>query len=290
MTILQAEALSYAFPGGIAALSALSLTIAQGRRLAILGPNGAGKTTLLLHLNGTLRPDSGRVLLDGEPARYSRAGLTAWRRRVGLVLQDPDDQLFAASVFEDVSFGPLNLGLSEPQARERVGEALAALQIADLADRATHMLSGGQKKRVAIAGAVAMRPDVLLLDEPTAGLDQESCEHLLAVLGELSATGTTLVFTTHDVNLAWTLADDVALFSGGQVIAHGAAETLLAGGEALAAARLRPPLLLELALKARTLGWLAGADPLPRAPRDMLALMDPPGSAGLEQAQSPRRP
>jgi cobalt/nickel transport system ATP-binding protein len=280
MKILEAEALSYAFPGGIAALSDLNLTIARGRRLAILGPNGAGKTTLLLHLNGTLRPNSGQVLLDGKPAGYSLASLTAWRRRVGLVLQDPDDQLFAASVFEDVSFGPLNLGLSEPQARERVNEALGALRIADLADRATHMLSGGQKKRVAIAGAVAMRPDVLLLDEPTAGLDQDACTHLLAVLGELSAGGTTLVFTTHDVDLAYTLADDVALFSGGGVIAHGSTESVLADAKALAAAHLRPPLLLELGLKARAFGWLAG-DPLPRVPQDMLDLMDAVGRRGL---------
>jgi cobalt/nickel transport system ATP-binding protein len=283
MTVLQAEGLTYAFPGGIPALSGLSLTIERGKRLAILGPNGAGKTTLLLHLNGTLRPQSGRVLLNGEPVGYSRAGLTAWRRRVGLVLQDPDDQLFAASVFEDVSFGPLNLGLSEPQARERVNEALAALRIADLADRATHMLSGGQKKRVAIAGAVAMRPDVLLLDEPTAGLDQDACGHLLTVLEALSAAGTTLVFTTHDVDLAYTLADDVALFSGGKVIARGSAETVLAGCEAMAAAHLRPPLLLELGLKARAFGWLAAGNPLPRRRQDMLDLMDAVGGRGLER-------
>ena len=274
MTILEADAVSYAFPGAIVALSGLSLAISRGRRLAILGPNGAGKTTLLLHLNGTLRPSSGRVLLDGEATGYSRAALTAWRRRVGLVLQDPDDQLFAASVFEDVSFGPLNLGLSAPQARKRVNDALAALRIADLADRATHMLSGGQKKRVAIAGAVAMRPDVLLLDEPTAGLDHDAYEHLLSVLGELSAGGTTLVFTTHDVDLAYTLADEVVLFSGGTVIAHGPAETVLADGKALAGAHMRPPLLLELGLKARAFGWLSGEDPLPRRPQDMLDLMD----------------
>lgn len=281
MTILQAEALSYVFPGAIAALSGLSLTVRRGRRLAILGPNGAGKTTLLLHLNGTLRPTSGRVLLDGEPVGYSRASLTVWRRRVGLVLQDADDQLFAASVFEDVSFGPLNLGLDAPQARERVNEALAALRIAELADRATHMLSGGQKKRVAIAGAVAMRPDVPLLDEPTAGLDHDACGHLLSVLSELSAGGTTLVFTTHDVDLAYTLADEVALFSGGTVIAHGPAETVLADGKALAEAHLRPPLLLELGLKARVFGWLASGEPLPREPQDMLALMDRVGERGL---------
>jgi cobalt/nickel transport system ATP-binding protein len=280
MTILEADAVSYAFPGGIAALSELSLTIRRGRRLAILGPNGAGKTTLLLHLNGTLRPHSGRVLLNGTPAGYSRARLTAWRRRVGLVLQDADDQLFAASVFEDVSFGPLNLGLDAPQARERVNAALAALRIGGLADRPTHMLSGGEKKRVAIAGALAMRPDVLLLDEPSAGLDHAACADLLSVLRDLSAGGTTLVFTTHDVDLAYSLADEVALFNGGRVIVHGPAESVLADGEALAAAHLHPPLLLELGLKARAFGWLAAGEPLPRKPRDMLDLLDSVGGRG----------
>ncbi len=274
MTILEAEALAYTFPGGIPALSDLNLVIRRGRRLAILGPNGAGKTTLLLHLNGTLRPASGRVLLDGAPTADSRSGLTAWRRRVGLVLQDPDDQLFAASVFEDVSFGPLNLGLGDEEARERVNEALAALRIADLADRPTHMLSGGQKKRVAIAGAVAMRPDVLLLDEPTAGLDHHASVHLLSVLRKLSAAGTTLVFTTHDVDLAYTLADEVALLNGGQVVAHGPSETMLADGETLGKAHLHPPLLLQVALKARSLGWLADGDALPRKPREVLDLME----------------
>lgn len=175
MTLLEAYGLTYDYPGGVQALSGLDLSVERGRRLAILGPNGAGKTTLLLHLNGTLRPTSGRVLLDGVVAGYCRADLTVWRRRVGLVLQDADDQLFAASVAEDVSFGPLNLGLSDEEARQRVDEALAALRIADLADRPTHMLSFGQKKRAAIAGAVAMRPEILLLDEPTAGTRPAEC-------------------------------------------------------------------------------------------------------------------
>jgi cobalt/nickel transport system ATP-binding protein len=274
MTILEADALTYTFPGGVPALSGLNLSIRSGRRLAILGPNGAGKTTLLLHLNGTLRPTSGRVLLDGEAAGYSRADLTRWRRKVGLVLQDSDDQLFAASVFEDVSFGPLNLGLSDEEARERVTEALTALNIADLADRPTHMLSGGQKKRVAIAGAVAMRPDVLLMDEPTAGLDHHASIHLIAVLRKLSAEGCVLVFTTHDVDLAYDLADDVALFNGGKVVAHGPSDIVLADGEALGKAHLKPPLLLQVALKARSLGWLADGQPLPRKPQELFKLMD----------------
>jgi len=272
--LLEAQGLGYAYPGGITALAELNLTIARGRRLAILGPNGAGKTTLLLHLNGTLRPSAGQVLLDGAATGHSRAALAAWRRRVGLVLQDADDQLFAASVAEDVSFGPLNLGLDEAEAAERVAQALAALGIADLADRPPHMLSYGQKKRVAIAGAVAMRPQVLLLDEPTAGLDHHGAVHLLAALERLEAEGTTLVFTTHDVDLAYAFADDVALFESGQVLAQGPAATLLADAALLQSARLAPPLALTIGLKAQAAGLLAKGQTLPRGNAEILDLVD----------------
>ncbi|MBC7951715.1 MAG: ATP-binding cassette domain-containing protein [Rhodospirillaceae bacterium] len=272
--ILEARGLTYAYPGGVTALSGLDLGVQRGKRLAILGPNGAGKTTLLQHLNGTLKPKAGTIRLDGAVMGHGRTDLAAWRRRVGLVLQEPDDQLFAPSVFEDVSFGPLNLGLSETETRQRVDEALAALRIADLADRPTHMLSFGQKKRAAIAGAVAMRPDVLLLDEPTAGLDQFGAVHLLAVLEKLQAGGATLVFTTHDVDLAWAWADDIALFDSGQVARQGRPEEVLADAEALSRARLKPPFLLELGLKARQRGWLGPDQPLPRSRSEAMALLD----------------
>jgi len=249
--ILEARGLGHVYPGGITALDGLDLGVRKGAKLAVLGPNGAGKTTLLLHLNGTLRPSSGRVLLDGAEPGSSRAALGHWRRRVGLVLQDPDDQLFAATVAEDVSFGPLNLGLSEAEARQRVSEALDQLGIPDLAERPTHMLSFGQKKRAAIAGAIAMRPDVLLLDEPVAGLDHRGARLLLAALGRLAAAGTTLVFTTHDVDLAWAFADEVALFESGKVIRQGPVAEVLADRPALDRAGLEPPLLLELGFRTR---------------------------------------
>ncbi|HVI51816.1 MAG TPA: ABC transporter ATP-binding protein [Candidatus Sulfotelmatobacter sp.] len=272
--LLEAKSLHHAYPGGVPALQGLDLSIAQGRKLAILGANGAGKTTLLLHLNGSLRPSAGDILLDGQPVSYGRAALAAWRRRIGLVLQEADDQLFAASVAEDVSFGPLNLGLSEEEAAERVAEALEALRIGDLADRATHMLSFGQKKRAAIAGAVAMRPEILLLDEPSAGLDSHSTVHLLSVLNKLAAAGTTLVFTTHDVDLAYGFADDIALFDQGRVLAQGRAETILSDDALLKQARLKPPFILELGLQARRLGLLADADPLPRSRAEALELLE----------------
>ncbi|HTH17745.1 MAG TPA: ATP-binding cassette domain-containing protein [Magnetospirillum sp.] len=289
MTILEACDLTYAYQGGDAALSGLSLKVTKGRRLAILGPNGAGKTTLLLHLNGTLRPVSGQVRLDGVAVGYTRTDLRDWRRRVGLVLQEADDQLFAASVAEDVSFGPLNLGLGEDETRQRVEEALAALRIADLAGRPTHMLSFGQKKRVAIAGAVAMRPDVLLLDEPTAGLDHHGSVHLLAVLEKLEAGGTTLVFTTHDVDFAYGFAHDIALFDEGTVVAQGEAVDILADDDLMQKARLKPPLALALGLKARALGLLPDGAGLPRGRRDLERLLERLADASGGQPVEPIR-
>jgi cobalt/nickel transport system ATP-binding protein len=285
MIVLEARGLTFAYQGGVSALRGLDLEVARGRRLAILGPNGAGKTTLLLHLNGTLKPTAGQLRLDGAVTGYSKAALAAWRRRVGLVLQDPDDQLFAASVAEDVSFGPLNLGLDEQEVRRRVGEALSALRIAELADRPTHMLSYGQKKRVAIAGAVAMRPDVLLLDEPTAGLDHHGSVHLLAVLEKLEALGTTLVFTTHDVDLAYGFAQDVALFDGGRMLGQGEAGAILADRDLMRQVHMKPPVVLGLGLKMQELGLIGPDEPLPRRQRDLELVLERAAGCGSVEHQ-----
>lgn len=219
--LIEAHDLHYTFAGGIPALSGVDFAVRPGARVALLGANGAGKTTVLLHLNGSLKPSRGTLRLGGEMAGYDRAALMRWRTRVGLVLQDPDDQLFAGTVYEDVSFGPLNLGLPEPDVRARVTFALEALGIADLAARPAHMLSFGQKRRAAIAGIVAMRPQVLLLDEPTAGLDPHGVGQLLATLDALAAAGTALVLSTHDVDLAYAWAETVALMDHGRIIAEG---------------------------------------------------------------------
>ncbi len=274
MSLLEARSLTHVYPGGVRALNQLELRIERGRRLAILGANGSGKTTLLLHLNGTLRPHDGLVLLDGAAMRYDSDSLTEWRRRVGLVLQNADDQLFAASVAEDISFGPLNLGLDEAETRLRVQRALSALHISHLADRATHMLSFGQKKRVAIAGIAAMQPEILLLDEPTAGLDYEGTEDLLSVLTGLEQLDTTLVFTTHDVDLAYRFADDVALFEGGKTLAQGPIEEILADEALTRAARLQTPFLLKLGLRAREAGVLEPGEHLPRTQEEALRLFE----------------
>jgi cobalt/nickel transport system ATP-binding protein len=275
MSLLEARALTHVYPGNVRALERLDLRVERGQRLAILGANGAGKTTLLLHLNGTLRPQAGEVLLDGKAMAYDQTSLTAWRRRVGLVLQNADDQLFAPSVAEDVSFGPLNLGLDEEETCRRVASALAAMHISHLAERATHLLSGGQKKRVAIAGLVAMQPEILLLDEPTAGLDHEGTEDLLAVLEGLGHNDTTLVFSTHDVEIAYRFANEVALFHDGKVLAQGPTAEILSNQDLTKQAHLDAPLLLKLGLQAKKLGILSANDPLPRTAEAALRLLKP---------------
>lgn len=273
--VLEAADLAYAYEPGLPVLTGASLKLHAEQRVAVLGPNGGGKTTLFRLLAGALAPSAGAVLLDGEPVRRTRAGLLALRTHTQLVLQNPEDQLFAASVAQDVSFGPVNLGLPDVEVRARVERALAALGITELADRPTHLLSFGQKKRAAIAGAVAMAPRLLILDEPTAGLDPAGVEELLATLTALHTAGTTTVLATHDVDLAHRWADEVAVVCGGTVTT-GPADAILADTALLRAARLGPAWVPAVArLLAR-----AGLDARPRTPDELIALLGELGDVG----------
>jgi cobalt/nickel transport system ATP-binding protein len=268
---LTAEQLVVGYERSRPVLDGASLTVPAGRRLAVLGANGSGKTTLLRCLSGALRPSSGTVAVDGMPLEHSRRGLRSHRQEVQLVLQDPDDQLFSASVAQDVSFGPLNLGLDEAAVRERVDEALGLLAVDSLAARPTHQLSYGERKRVAIAGAVAMRPCVLLLDEPTAGLDPSGVAEALAALARLQEHDSTVVMSTHDVNLALRWADEVAVVVDRTVV-QGRPEDVLGDDALLARARLGRPWALTLGARLRDLGLLPDG-PLPRDVADLLAAL-----------------
>ncbi len=222
-------------------LRGVDLHVDDGARLALLGANGSGKTTLLRCLSGALRPTAGDVLLDGVPLRHTKAGLRTHRSRVQLVLQDPDDQLFSADVYADISFGPLNQGLSDADAAARVEETLKALTITHLAERPTHQLSFGEKKKVAMAGALAMRPNVLLLDEPTAGLDPAGVDELLEILGQLEAT---IILATHDVDTAFEWASEFAIVEDGGITQGG--PELFNDDSLVNRARLRKPWHLRL--------------------------------------------
>ena len=220
-TILKLEDVSYRYADGTNALNGCSLTIRRAARSAVLGANGAGKTTMFLHLNGILHPTTGRVLCEDAPLDYSRKGLRALRSRVGMVFQNPDSQLFSASVREDVSFGPMNLGLAERIVRMRVEEALQAVGMTALADKPAHNLSYGQKKRVCIAGVLAMQPEIIVRDEPMAGLDAAMQEELMVILQKLHAAGMTIIIATHDLDFAYAWADETIVMEAGRLLAHG---------------------------------------------------------------------
>ncbi|MFF7266740.1 energy-coupling factor ABC transporter ATP-binding protein [Streptomyces sp. NPDC008159] len=270
--LVALRGVSFAYEDGPAVLSDLDFEVREGRALALLGRNGSGKTTLMRLLSGGLRPRSGELAVEGRPVSYDRKGLTGLRTTVQLVVQDPDDQLFAASVAQDVSFGPLNLGLPDDQVRIRVDEALAALGVSALADRPTHLLSYGQRKRTAIAGAVAMRPRVLILDEPTAGLDPDGQERLLATLDGLRRSGTTVVMATHDVDLALRWADDAALLTPAGA-RTGPVAAMLARTDLLEQAGLRLPWGIAVTRLLRERGLLTDDAPGPRTPEELAALV-----------------
>jgi cobalt/nickel transport system ATP-binding protein len=213
--ILQVRDLHFAYPDGHAALCGISLKMCEGDKAALVGPNGAGKSTLMLHLNGILE---GRGEIEVGGLRLTRDNLPVIRSMVGLVFQNPDDQLFSPTVFEDVAFGPLHMGLPEDEVRARVTEALAAVRMGSYADRLSHHLSMGEKKRIAIATVLSMRPSLLILDEPSAGLDPRARRALIHLLRDLPIT---MLVSTHDMALVKELFPRTIVMDDGQIVADG---------------------------------------------------------------------
>ena len=226
----------FAYPDGHVALDGISLTLRAGERVAVLGPNGAGKSTLCLHLNGILRAAAGEVVVGG--VTVDDRSIAETRRRVGLVFQDPDDMLFMPTVEQDVAFGPANLGLDRDAVRARVDEALEMVGMTAVRNRPPHHLSFGQRKRVAAAAVLAMRPDVLVLDEPSSNLDPRSRREFAELLMTLPQT---LVLVTHDLPYAWQLCDRAVVIDHGRVAADGPIAEILGDPALLAAHDLELP-------------------------------------------------
>lgn len=270
-SILEARGVSFAYGPSKWAVREMNFALESPRRVALLGANGVGKSTLMLLLNGTLRPHEGELAVLGRPIDYSKPGLQWLHRKVGIVLQDPDDQLFGATVEQDVAFGPLNNGIESEGARKLVMQTLASLGIMHLADRPIHELSLGEKKRVALAGVLVLQPEIILLDEPTAGLDFVGITSMLNLLGRLHEAGTTIVISTHDTDLAYEWAEDAWVLRDGHIAAQGPIEEVMQRGEVLRAAHLRVPWLMEMGLAIQKGRSDLAGERLPRTRDEMIA-------------------
>jgi cobalt/nickel transport system ATP-binding protein len=241
-SMLETDTLRYTYPDGMVALNGISMRVEQGSMTALIGGNGAGKSSLLHCCNGILRPQSGGLLFRGAPVEYSRKKLEELRRQVGIVFQNPDAQLFSASVYEDISFGLCNLKLPADEIRNRVKEVMQKTGVEDIQERPVHRLSFGQKKRVALAGVLAMNPALLLLDEPTAGLDPKGAAEIMHLVQSMQrASGMTVVIATHDIEIVPLFCDQVCLMQKGSLVDAGTSEEIFSHRDLVRRAGLRLP-------------------------------------------------
>lgn len=260
--ILRLEKINYHYQGDHAALKDVSVTLNEAERVAVLGNNGAGKSTFFLCCNGILKPQSGKIYLRGTPVGRAKKEMSRLRQTVGLVFQDPDSQIIAGTVEAEVSFGPMNLGLTETEVRRQVDEAIAKMQLEDFRNRAPHYLSGGEKKRVSIADVLAMRPELLLLDEPASSLDPANTRLLEHNLDILTEKGLGLIIATHDVDFAWRWAERILVFNQGTLAADDVPEAVFSDRSLLERCGLEQPTLFQV-------GKIFGISPLPKRVSDL---------------------
>ena len=243
-TILSVKNLSYSYNEDKKALNGISLDIHRGERLAVIGSNGAGKSTFFLNLNGVLTPDKGEIFFEGKP--IDKKNIIELRKNVGIVFQNADNQIIASTVLAEVSFGPMNMKLPRDEVISRCEEAMKYMNITHLKDRPPHYLSGGEKKCVSIADIIAMKPKVIIFDEPTEGLDPINKKMLEDVLDRLNKEGKTILISSHDVDFAYRWADRAVVFSDGEIIADDTPVNLFRNDDIIKRARLRRPVILEI--------------------------------------------
>ena len=246
-SIIKADNLYFTYDGeNTPALNGLSLDIQKGKKIAVMGANGSGKSTFFLCLNGILKPQKGTLSFCGTPYSYDRKSLLELRHRIGIVFQDPDNQLFSASVLQEISFGILNLGADSETALKETEKIMDALDITELKDRPTHILSGGQKKQVAIADILVMHPDIVILDEPAAALDPKHTALVNGTIDQMTEAGLTVLISTHDPDYAFSWADQIILFHQGRVLKSGSPIEVFSDQAALTLTNLSRPAVLSM--------------------------------------------
>lgn len=270
-TILQVKNLHYAYDEKKTALNGINLDIYEGERIAIVGSNGAGKSTFFLNINGVLTPEEGEIRFLGEPV--TKKTLKKLRKNIGIVFQDADNQIVASTVKAEVSFGPMNLKLPKEIVQERVRTAMEYMNISEYGDRPPHYLSGGEKKRVAIADIIAMEPKAIIFDEPTAALDPLNAAMLEEVLTRLSAEGKTLLVSTHDVDFTYRWAERVLVFCGGEIIADGTPLEIFRDAEVVKRANLQRPMMLDVYEGLVSAGLVPDNGAYPRVPEELLEIL-----------------
>jgi cobalt/nickel transport system ATP-binding protein len=244
--ILETRNLSFQYPDGTKALRNINLKIEKGKKISVVGVNGSGKSTLFLNFNGVLKPTEGILLYKGKEVKHNHRSLLELRKNIGIVFQDPENQLFSASVFQEVSFGAMNLRIAEDEVRNRVNEALRNVGMYEYKDKAVHFLSYGQKKRVSIADILVMKPEIIVFDEPTSSLDPKHSKQMVKIFDELNDNGMTVILSTHDVELAYSYSDYVIVMKDGQIVKQGTPVEIFSDDNLIRDCYLEKPMVLEI--------------------------------------------
>lgn len=273
-SMLEAKHISYTYEDGTCALKDVSVTIHKGRKIVLMGENGSGKSTFFLCLNGILRPQSGALWKDGKPYDYSKKELLKLRSQIGIVFQDPDNQLIMGNVRQEISFGLLNMGASVFEAEQKVDQILRELRIENIGEKPIHGLSGGQKKQVAIADIMVMSPELMILDEPAASLDPFHIQIIRKMIDELTERGITVLIATHDVDFAYQWADEIILFHEGQVLLQGTPMEVFTQKGLLSVCHLTQPVVLELFYRLQKKALLPASNPIPRTLEELEHCME----------------
>ena len=274
-TIFETKDLCYRYKGSDKlALKDVNMKINGSKRTALLGANGAGKSTLFFSLNGVFKPESGQVLYEGNEVSYDKEDLVRLRSEVVVVLQNPDDQIFSTTVEEDVAFGPLSIGLSREETENRIENALFTVGMTGYRKRSLQQLSYGQKKRVALAGALAVRPKVMIWDEPTAGLDPQMSKEVMELADQLHRNGTSMVISTHDIDLAYSWADEIHVLREGRLVYSGESEGFYRNKEEVHLSGLTLPPMFDINVNIAELKGVP-ADPYPKITSEMLGKIEP---------------
>ncbi|WP_368489801.1 energy-coupling factor ABC transporter ATP-binding protein [Clostridium sp. BJN0013] len=244
--ILETKNLSFQYPDGTKALNNINLKIEKGKKISFVGVNGSGKSTLFLNFNGVLRPTKGSLIYKGSEMKYNQKSLLELRKNIGIVFQDPENQLFSASVYQEVSFGAMNLKLGETEVKRRVETALKNIGMYDYREKAVHFLSYGQKKRVSIADILVMNPEIIVFDEPTSSLDPKHATQIIDIFNDINEKGITVILSTHDVELAYSWSDYIFVMKNGEIAKEGTPYEIFSDNKLIDECYLQKPLVLEV--------------------------------------------